>query len=71
MSVGASLEIAATLANCAAGLVVGKLGTASINTEELADEVISAEERTRGTSIAHLRRAVSPAAEMEPVGFTN
>ena len=32
---GASIEAAAVVANCAAGIVVGKLGTATVSAEEL------------------------------------
>lgn len=39
VAAGASLEDAATLANTAAGVVVGKLGTASVGPEELAQAV--------------------------------
>jgi rfaE bifunctional protein kinase chain/domain len=36
---GASIREAALLANCAAGIVVGKIGTASLTTEELIDSI--------------------------------
>jgi bifunctional ADP-heptose synthase (sugar kinase/adenylyltransferase) len=35
IAVGCPLELAAKLANCAAGLVVGKVGTASVSATEL------------------------------------
>ena len=39
MSSGASLEEAATLANIAAGIKVGKIGTASVSIEEIKKEI--------------------------------
>lgn len=39
LAAGASLEVAATFANAAAGVVVGKLGTATVTPKELVDYV--------------------------------
>jgi D-beta-D-heptose 7-phosphate kinase/D-beta-D-heptose 1-phosphate adenosyltransferase len=39
ISAGASLEEAALLANQAAGIKVGKLGTASVSKQELAEKL--------------------------------
>jgi D-beta-D-heptose 7-phosphate kinase/D-beta-D-heptose 1-phosphate adenosyltransferase len=41
LAAGSSLEHACTLANAAAGVVVGKLGTSTVNTIELANAVYS------------------------------
>jgi len=45
LSAGLSISVAAQLANSAAGIVVGKLGTAAVSTEELVQSVTAAEER--------------------------
>lgn len=39
LAAGQSLQVATTLANTAAGIVVGKLGTATVSTEELRSEL--------------------------------
>jgi len=48
VTAGASLADAATLANTAAGVVVGKLGTATVSPEELAHAL----EEIRGQKVA-------------------
>ncbi len=58
LSAGLDIRIAAQLANVAAGVVVGKLGTAAVSMEELVQSVTEAEERafmTREQALARVR----------------
>jgi D-beta-D-heptose 7-phosphate kinase/D-beta-D-heptose 1-phosphate adenosyltransferase len=59
LSAGLDIRIAAQLANVAAGVVVGKLGTAAVSMEELIQSVADAEERaftTREQAAARVGR---------------
>ncbi|MGH2548884.1 MAG: D-glycero-beta-D-manno-heptose-7-phosphate kinase [Thermomicrobiales bacterium] len=58
LSAGLDIRIAAQLANVAAGVVVGKLGTAAVSMEELVQSVTETEERafmTRDQASARVR----------------
>ena len=53
LSAGADYEAAAELANCAAGVVVGKLGTATCSDRELLDYL----DMLTRTSVGTIRRS--------------
>ncbi len=68
-----SLADATTLANVAAGIVVGKLGTATVNTEELHDAMCAPRAPQRGVSaLAEVLKAAAQArASGEKIVLTN
>jgi D-beta-D-heptose 7-phosphate kinase/D-beta-D-heptose 1-phosphate adenosyltransferase len=71
---GTPLEEACFLANAAAGLQVGRVGTSRISRSEVEDAIASQSAAARGKvlDIAGLRRAVRQArAEGKRIGFTN
>ena len=73
LAAGDGLEDATALANLAAGLVVGKLGTAAISGPELRRAMLAGQDSGRGVMTAgQLRIAVQEArAQGEKVVFTN
>ena len=54
ISVGASMKEAAVLANCAAGIVVGKLGTATLTHRELKASLSAFSSRLPKEVLAHV-----------------
>ena len=54
ISAGASMKDAAILANCAAGIVVGKLGTATLTPQELKASLTVSSSRLRRRILAHV-----------------
>ncbi|HEY5311946.1 MAG TPA: D-glycero-beta-D-manno-heptose-7-phosphate kinase [Pirellulales bacterium] len=75
LAVGASLEIAAGLANLAAGIVVGKRGTATVDRSELLRQLRSAASHSAGSKVVAAEHAIPQIAdwraEGRSVGFTN
>lgn len=75
LAAGMSLADAAALANVAAGIVVGKIGTASVSAEELQQKLTELHVATAGTKVADAATASAKAAAWRSaglkVGFTN
>ena len=74
MGVGASMADAMQLANVAAGIVVGKLGTASVSAEELNSALSNAggSPRRKIVSVDELQREVARLKKQgKKIGFTN
>lgn len=75
LAAGMTLADAAALANVAAGIVVGKIGTASVTAEELQQKLTELHVATAGTKVADAATAAAKAAAWQSaglkVGFTN
>jgi len=75
LAAGMSLADAAALANVAAGIVVGKIGTASVTADELQQKLTELHVATAGTKVADAATAAAKAAAWRSaglkVGFTN
>ncbi|HZD26367.1 MAG TPA: D-glycero-beta-D-manno-heptose-7-phosphate kinase [Alphaproteobacteria bacterium] len=75
LGASATLEAAAYLANAAAGLVVGKVGTAVVGRDELGAALLSAEVHESERKVASRERAAEIVAAWQArglkVGFTN
>lgn len=75
LAAGMTLADAAALANVAAGIVVGKIGTASVTAEELRQKLTEIHVATAGTKVADGAMAAARAAAWRSaglkVGFTN
>ncbi len=75
LAVGAELAVAAELANVAAGIVVGKIGTAVVSRNELRAGLRAAEVASCEAKVASLDAAIAAAelwrAQGHKVGFTN
>lgn len=75
LAAGAPLSAAARLANAAAGLVVGKIGTAVVHADELAEALHAAELRHAEAKIKSLKAALDAIATWRArglsIGFTN
>lgn len=72
---GFDLEEAATLANIAAGIVVGKIGTATVYLQDLSEELHKADMMTLGAEIVTAEQVAERVAQWHAaglkVGFTN
>ncbi len=75
LAAGMSLADAAALANVAAGIVVGKIGTAAVSAEELQQKLTELHVTAAGTKVADAATAAAKAAAWRSaglkVGFTN
>ncbi len=75
MAAGAPLDVAAMLGNAAAGIVVGKVGTAAVSPVELRQTLSRQRQEAGAAKIASLQAAMALAARWRRgglrVGFTN
>ncbi len=75
LAAGLGLEDAARLANVAAGIVVGKLGTAAVRPEEMLQALHASDLRAAEAKIVDLEASVEQAARWRQkgltIGFTN
>ena len=71
LAAGLSISLAAQLANSAAGIVVGKLGTAAVSTEELTQSITAAEERAFKTQTQAVEQVALWHRQGLKVGFAN
>jgi D-beta-D-heptose 7-phosphate kinase/D-beta-D-heptose 1-phosphate adenosyltransferase len=75
LATGADLASAAQLANIAAGVVVGKVGTATVSGDELAQAVMAAEVTSSEAKVVSAQSAADTVARWRAqgfrVGFTN